>query len=104
MFFVFNSDLEAQGFLQQDWGRVTASFMWNQWICLNFLVKATAIPESAEFSKTPETLKAALSCSIEALSLLPSDLVLPALDFIRTVMPQASLASAAVQLEVDLFY
>lgn len=80
--------------------------MWNQWICLNFLVKAAGIPESAEFSKTPETLKAALSCSIEALSLLPSDLVLPVLDFMKTVMPEVSLGSATVKqlTEVGLFY
>lgn len=88
--FPFNSDLEAQGFLQQDWGRVAAHFVWDQWICLSFLIKAVGIPEAAQFSKSSETLGAALSCSVEALSLLPSDLVLPALHFMKTLMPQVS--------------
>uniref|UniRef100_A0A3Q3B3U0 tRNA (guanosine(18)-2'-O)-methyltransferase TARBP1 n=1 Tax=Kryptolebias marmoratus TaxID=37003 RepID=A0A3Q3B3U0_KRYMA len=93
MFFVFfNSDLETQGFLQQDWGRIAANFMRDQWVCLNFLVKAVGLPESAEFSQTPEFLRAALSCSIEALSLLPSDLVLPVLHFLKTAMEQVSLS------------
>ncbi|XP_037549235.1 probable methyltransferase TARBP1 [Nematolebias whitei] len=83
-----STDLEAQGFLQQDWGRVAAHFMWDQWICLSFLIKAVGIPEAAENSKSSETLGAALSCSVEALSLLPSDLVLPALHFMKTLMPQ----------------
>lgn len=37
-------------------------------------------------------LKAALSCSVEALSLLPSDLVLPVLSFMETLLPQVSVA------------
>ncbi|XP_072247257.1 probable methyltransferase TARBP1 isoform X1 [Leuresthes tenuis] len=82
------SDLETQSLLQQDWGRIAANFMRDQWICLNFLMKAAGIPESVEISKASETLKAALSCSIEALALLPSDLVLPVLTFMETVLPQ----------------
>ncbi|XP_008276956.1 probable methyltransferase TARBP1 [Stegastes partitus] len=83
-----SSDLEAQGLLQQDWGRIAANFMRDQWICLNFLIKAVGIPESVGIPKTSETLKAVLSCSVEALALLPSDLVLPVLTFMETVLPQ----------------
>lgn len=81
-----------QGPLQQDWGRIAANFMRDQWICLSFLIKAVGIPESVEISRKPETLKAALSCSVEALALLPSDLVLPVLTFMETVLPQVSLS------------
>ncbi|XP_026045674.1 probable methyltransferase TARBP1 [Astatotilapia calliptera] len=77
-------DLEVQDLLQ-DWGRFSANFMRDQWICLNFLIKAFGIPESVEAA---ETLKAALSCSVEALALLPSDLVLPVFTFMETVLPQ----------------
>ncbi|XP_070697554.1 probable methyltransferase TARBP1 [Pempheris klunzingeri] len=80
-----SSDVGMRALLQQDWGRIAASFMRDQWICLSFLIKAVGIPESVEISKT---LEAALSCSVEALSLLPSDLVLPVLTFMETVLPQ----------------
>ncbi|XP_069000980.1 probable methyltransferase TARBP1 [Embiotoca jacksoni] len=83
-----SSDLEAQGLLLQDWGRIAANFMRDQWICLNFLIKAVGIPESVEVSRATEALSAALSCSVEALALLPSDLVLPVLTFMETVLPQ----------------
>ncbi|XP_047459509.1 probable methyltransferase TARBP1 isoform X2 [Mugil cephalus] len=82
------SDLEAQGLLQQDWGRIAANFMRDQWICLNFLIGAVRIPESAEIPVASQTLKAALSCSVEALALSPSDLVLPVLTFMETALPQ----------------
>lgn len=85
----FGSDLEVQDLLQ-DWGRFSANFMRDQWICLNFLIKAFGIPESVEAA---ETLKAALSCSVEALALLPSDLVLPVFTFMETVLPQVRLIS-----------
>uniref|UniRef100_A0A8C3AAC1 tRNA (guanosine(18)-2'-O)-methyltransferase TARBP1 n=1 Tax=Cyclopterus lumpus TaxID=8103 RepID=A0A8C3AAC1_CYCLU len=71
----------------KDWGRIAANFMRDQWICLSFLMKAFGIPESVEISNDSETLKAALSCGVEALALLPSDLVLPVLTFIETVLP-----------------
>lgn len=80
------------GPLLQDWGRIAANFMRDQWICLNFLVK------SVEISRASETLKAALSCSVDALALLPSDLVLPVLSFMETVLPQVSQLSGYVQL------
>ncbi|KAK5610989.1 hypothetical protein CRENBAI_023524 [Crenichthys baileyi] len=83
-----SSDLEAQGLLQQDWGRIAANFLRDQWICLNFLIRNVGIPEFVEISKVSETLGAALSHGVEALSLLPSDLVLPVLNFMNTTLPQ----------------
>ncbi|KAM9364092.1 putative methyltransferase TARBP1 [Pholidichthys leucotaenia] len=82
------SDPEAQGLLLQDWGRVAATFLRDQWICLNFLSKTFGINDSVGNCGTPQTLKAALSCSVDALALLPSDLVLPVLTFMETVIPQ----------------
>ncbi|XP_015256736.1 PREDICTED: probable methyltransferase TARBP1, partial [Cyprinodon variegatus] len=76
------SDLVTQGLLQQDWGRIAASFLRDQWVCLNFLIRSVGIP------KVSETLRAALSCSVEALALLPSDLVLPVLNFMNMALPQ----------------
>ncbi|XP_040906647.1 probable methyltransferase TARBP1 isoform X2 [Toxotes jaculatrix] len=80
----------------QDWGRIAANFMRDQWLCLSFLIKAFGIPE---VSRAPDTLKAALSCSVEALALLPSDLVLPVLTFMETVLPQLLLEEEALCVE-----
>uniref|UniRef100_A0A3Q2DNV6 Probable methyltransferase TARBP1 n=1 Tax=Cyprinodon variegatus TaxID=28743 RepID=A0A3Q2DNV6_CYPVA len=72
----------VESLLQQDWGRIAASFLRDQWVCLNFLIRSVGIP------KVSETLRAALSCSVEALALLPSDLVLPVLNFMNMALPQ----------------
>lgn len=72
----------------QKWGRVAANFTRDQWICLSFLTKEFGSGESANAS--PDTLKAALSCSTEALTLLPGDLVLPVLAFLETLLPRVS--------------
>lgn len=80
-----------QGGQLQDWGRIAANFMRDQWICLSFLIKAFGVPESVEISNRRDTLKAAVSCAVEALALLPSGLVLPVLSFMETVLPQVSL-------------
>lgn len=71
----------------QDWGRIAASFMRDQWVCLSFLIKTVGIPESVASEASP----AALSCAMEALALLPSDLVLPVFAFMETLLPQVSL-------------
>uniref|UniRef100_UPI0037E7E410 probable methyltransferase TARBP1 n=1 Tax=Semicossyphus pulcher TaxID=241346 RepID=UPI0037E7E410 len=94
-----SSDVGGQGPPLQDWGRIAANFMRDQWICLNFLMKSAGLPESAETSRACDTLKAALSCSTEALSLLPSDLVLPVLTFMETVLPQLVLQEEALCVE-----
>ncbi|KAM9847516.1 LOW QUALITY PROTEIN: putative methyltransferase TARBP1 [Aulostomus maculatus] len=77
-----SSDVGGPSLLLQDWGRTAAHFLRDQWICLSVLTKAAVVP------KASESLKAALSCSVEALALLPSDLVLPVLTFTETVLPQ----------------
>ncbi|XP_070772317.1 probable methyltransferase TARBP1 [Enoplosus armatus] len=94
-----SSDVGLQGPLLQDWGRIAANFMRDQWICLSFLIKAVGNPESGEISRESDTLKAALSCSVEALALLPSDLVLPVLTFIETALPQLVLYEEALCVE-----
>uniref|UniRef100_A0A3B4VRX7 tRNA (guanosine(18)-2'-O)-methyltransferase TARBP1 n=1 Tax=Seriola dumerili TaxID=41447 RepID=A0A3B4VRX7_SERDU len=86
----------VQGPLLQDWGRIAANFMRDQWISLSFLIKAVGIPE---ICRAPDTLKAALSCSVEALALLPSDLVLPVLTFMETALPQLLLDEEALCVE-----
>ncbi|XP_061692708.1 probable methyltransferase TARBP1 isoform X2 [Syngnathoides biaculeatus] len=75
-----------QGLLR-DWGRTAAHFMRDQWICLSFLTKTLGF-QDFELPKNKETVIAALSCCVDALALLPSDLVLPVLAFMETALPQ----------------
>lgn len=86
----------------RDWGRISATFLRHQWICLSFLIKGAGISDSAEESGGLESLKAALSCSVEALALLPSDLVLPVLSFMKSVLPQVRLLKRALQITLKL--
>uniref|UniRef100_A0A673BT74 tRNA (guanosine(18)-2'-O)-methyltransferase TARBP1 n=1 Tax=Sphaeramia orbicularis TaxID=375764 RepID=A0A673BT74_9TELE len=83
-----SSSQMSHGPALQDWGRIVAHYMRDQWTCLSVLIKAVGIPESVEISRASETLKAALSCGVEALALLPSDLVLPVFTFTERVLPQ----------------
>ncbi|XP_077585684.1 tRNA (guanosine(18)-2'-O)-methyltransferase TARBP1 [Stigmatopora nigra] len=78
---------DGPGGLLEDWGRTAAHFMRDQWICQSFLIKNVWIQESESPVKT-ETAIVALSCCVEALALLPSNLVLPVLAFMKTVLPQ----------------
>lgn len=81
--FCFFSDV-----VLQKWGRVAANFTRDQWVCLSFLMKEFGSCESVKSSA--DTLKAALCCSMEALTLLPGDLVLPVLTFLETLLPRVS--------------
>ncbi|XP_061814848.1 probable methyltransferase TARBP1 [Nerophis lumbriciformis] len=76
----------GQGPLLQDWGRTSAYFMRNRWICLSLLIKTAGM--LSELHTNRDALVAALTCSVEALTLLPSDLVLPVFAFMETVLPQ----------------
>uniref|UniRef100_A0AAY4CYJ9 tRNA (guanosine(18)-2'-O)-methyltransferase TARBP1 n=1 Tax=Denticeps clupeoides TaxID=299321 RepID=A0AAY4CYJ9_9TELE len=68
----------------RDWGRIAAHFIRDQWTCLGFLQRSAAHSGSQQASKACVALQAA----VEALGLLPSDLVLPLLDFMASVLPQ----------------
>ncbi|XP_041646192.1 probable methyltransferase TARBP1 [Cheilinus undulatus] len=91
-----SSDVGVQSLLVQDWGRIAANFMRDQWVCVSFLIKAVELQGSIETTRVSEMLKAALSCSMEALSLLPSDLVLPVLTFMETMLPHLVLHEEAL--------
>ncbi|XP_076022350.1 tRNA (guanosine(18)-2'-O)-methyltransferase TARBP1 [Genypterus blacodes] len=102
-----SSVVGVQGSSLQDWGRIAAQYLRDQWICLSSLIGDIDVSESVEPSRAPESLKAALSCSVEALALLPSDLVLPVLTFMEAALPQVvhhdeALCVEAVTLTWDL--
>ena len=84
-------DAGGQALLPQDWGRTAAHFIRDQWVCLGFLSRHSGPGRTSPLSD--QTLRAALGCSVDALTLLPSGMVLPALTFMSTALAQVSLRS-----------
>ena len=72
----------------QDWGRTAAHFIRDQWACLGFLGRQAGPGQTAPLSD--QTLRATLGCGVDALTLLPSGLVLPVLAFMSTALAQVS--------------
>ncbi|KAL2083029.1 hypothetical protein ACEWY4_020802 [Coilia grayii] len=77
--------------LLRHWGRVAARFIRDQWSCLGFLQRAAGPQgprvEGQGEGEAPGPL-VVLQAAVEALSLLPSDLVLPVLDCMALLLPQ----------------
>uniref|UniRef100_A0AAV2JQ28 tRNA (guanosine(18)-2'-O)-methyltransferase TARBP1 n=1 Tax=Knipowitschia caucasica TaxID=637954 RepID=A0AAV2JQ28_KNICA len=93
----------AKGYspMRQDWGRVVAHYVRDQWVCLSILSK------TSENSRSTEILRSSVSSAIEGLSLLPNNLVLPIFAFLETALPQLvqdeeSLCADAVTVSWDL--
>lgn len=87
--------------LQRDWGRVVAQFIRDQWACVSILQRAGGFLRPPEAPGFPVALQAA----VEALSLLPSNLVLPVLDFMASVLPQVgSIGSPLCQALMSWFH
>uniref|UniRef100_A0A8C9QTU9 tRNA (guanosine(18)-2'-O)-methyltransferase TARBP1 n=1 Tax=Scleropages formosus TaxID=113540 RepID=A0A8C9QTU9_SCLFO len=81
--------------LVSGWGRMAARFVRDQWTCLRFLLNANIVSEVAELPPASLTLEAA----VEALGLLPSDLVLPVLDCMVVLLPQVAQVKESLCVE-----
>ncbi|XP_029110149.1 probable methyltransferase TARBP1 isoform X2 [Scleropages formosus] len=79
----------------EGWGRMAARFVRDQWTCLRFLLNANIVSEVAELPPASLTLEAA----VEALGLLPSDLVLPVLDCMVVLLPQVAQVKESLCVE-----
>ncbi|KAG7268335.1 hypothetical protein CRUP_013272, partial [Coryphaenoides rupestris] len=84
------SDAGAQAPVLQDWGRTAAHFIRDQWACLGFLARRAG-PGQTTNPPSDQVLAAALQCSVDALALLPSDLVLPVLTFMGVALARVAL-------------
>nr|XP_046191898.1 probable methyltransferase TARBP1 [Oncorhynchus gorbuscha] len=89
-----STGVSEQGPLLKDWGRMAAHFIRDQWTCLGY-GRRIGPPGPLELPRAPGSLQAA----IEALSLLPSGLVLPVLDFMASMLPQVALSEEALCVE-----
>ncbi|XP_066515333.1 probable methyltransferase TARBP1 [Hoplias malabaricus] len=79
----------------KDWGRVAAFFIRDQWTCLHFLQQC-AVPHS---QPDDTSARVAFQAAVEAIALLPSDLVLPVLDFMTLTLPQMVLCDEVLCVE-----
>ncbi|NXQ63242.1 TARB1 methyltransferase, partial [Anthoscopus minutus] len=78
----------------QGWGKIVARYVCDQWICLRFVLNSFATltqgyEETSIMSlSTVERSKAILESALEALSILPSDQVVPVFDCMKVLVPK----------------
>uniref|UniRef100_A0ABI7YQE0 tRNA/rRNA methyltransferase SpoU type domain-containing protein n=1 Tax=Felis catus TaxID=9685 RepID=A0ABI7YQE0_FELCA len=100
------SSLCEESSSSQGWGKIVAQYIHDQWVCLSFLLKKyhTLIPTSEGEILEPilpavqmpvRTLQAAL----EALTVLPSDQVLPVFHCMKILVPKLLTSSESLCVE-----
>ncbi|XP_058552169.1 probable methyltransferase TARBP1 isoform X4 [Neofelis nebulosa] len=100
------SSLCEESSSSQGWGKIVAQYIHDQWVCLSFLLKKyhTLIPTSEGEVLEPilpavqmpvRTLQAAL----EALTVLPSDQVLPVFHCMKILVPKLLTSSESLCVE-----
>uniref|UniRef100_A0A8C6K4X2 tRNA (guanosine(18)-2'-O)-methyltransferase TARBP1 n=1 Tax=Melopsittacus undulatus TaxID=13146 RepID=A0A8C6K4X2_MELUD len=76
------------------WGKIVARYVRDQWICLRFVLSsfptlAQEYEETSEMSLyTVERSRKILQSALEALTILPSDQVLPVFDCMKVLVPK----------------
>ncbi|NWX37370.1 TARB1 methyltransferase, partial [Notiomystis cincta] len=89
----------------QGWGKIVARYVHDQWICLRFVLNsfptlAQGYEETSAMSlSTAERSKEILQSALEALSILPSDQVLPVFDCMKVLVPKLLDSSEALCIE-----
>uniref|UniRef100_A0A663MZX7 tRNA (guanosine(18)-2'-O)-methyltransferase TARBP1 n=1 Tax=Athene cunicularia TaxID=194338 RepID=A0A663MZX7_ATHCN len=96
------SDEEATS---QGWGKIVARYVHDQWICLRFILNSfpTLAQEYEETSEmalsTVERSRKILQSALEALTILPSDQVLPVFDCMKVLVPKLLDSSESLCIE-----
>ncbi|RMC12750.1 hypothetical protein DUI87_10275 [Hirundo rustica rustica] len=89
----------------QGWGKIAARYVCDQWICLRFVLRSFAtLAQGCEETSvmalsTAERSKEILQSALEALSILPSDQVLPVFDCMKVLVPKLLDSSEALCIE-----
>ncbi|NXI23009.1 TARB1 methyltransferase, partial [Sterrhoptilus dennistouni] len=89
----------------QGWGKIVARYVHDQWICLRFVLNSFATlaqgyEETSVMSlSTVERSKEILQSALEALSILPSDQVLPVFDCMKILVPKLLDSSEVLCME-----
>uniref|UniRef100_A0A8B9MQF0 tRNA (guanosine(18)-2'-O)-methyltransferase TARBP1 n=1 Tax=Accipiter nisus TaxID=211598 RepID=A0A8B9MQF0_9AVES len=114
-FFQFNEVLKKPSYIEeksslceettQGWGKIVARYVRDQWICLRFILNsfptlAQEYEETSEMSlSTDERSRKFLQSALEALTILPSDQVLPVFDCMKVLVPQLLDSSESLCIE-----
>ncbi|XP_069708434.1 probable methyltransferase TARBP1 isoform X2 [Phaenicophaeus curvirostris] len=91
----------------QGWGKIVACYIRDQWICLRFILNsfpmlAQEYEETSERSLSPvERARKILESALEALTILPSDQVLPVFNCMKVLVPK--LLDSAESLCIEAF-
>ncbi|NXX92110.1 TARB1 methyltransferase, partial [Centropus bengalensis] len=78
----------------QGWGKIVACYVHDQWICLRFVLNSSPLlaqehEETSERSLPPaERSRKILESALEALTILPSDQVLPVFNCMKVLVPK----------------
>uniref|UniRef100_A0A8C0HS79 tRNA (guanosine(18)-2'-O)-methyltransferase TARBP1 n=1 Tax=Buteo japonicus TaxID=224669 RepID=A0A8C0HS79_9AVES len=89
----------------QGWGKIVARYVRDQWICLRFILNsfptlAQEYEETSEMSlSTDERSRKFLQSALEALTILPSDQVLPVFDCMKVLVPKLLDSSESLCIE-----
>uniref|UniRef100_A0A8C5UKP8 tRNA (guanosine(18)-2'-O)-methyltransferase TARBP1 n=1 Tax=Malurus cyaneus samueli TaxID=2593467 RepID=A0A8C5UKP8_9PASS len=87
------------------WGKIVARYVHDQWICLRFVLNlfptlAQGYEETSDMSlSTAERSKKILQSALEALTILPSDQVLPVFDCMKVLVPKLLDSSESLCIE-----
>ncbi|KAF6073710.1 TAR (HIV-1) RNA binding protein 1 [Phyllostomus discolor] len=100
-----NSDFEESS-SSQGWGKIAAQYIHDQWVCLSFLLKKYhTLPPPSEGGPPEPVLPAVqmpartLQSALEALTILPSDQVLPVFHCMKLLVPQLLASSESLCIE-----
>ncbi|XP_013360164.1 PREDICTED: probable methyltransferase TARBP1 isoform X2 [Chinchilla lanigera] len=104
--------MESSSFFEesssQGWGRVVAQYIHDQWVCLSFLLEKYHSLVPAAHGTVPEPLLPAiqmpaqtLRSALDALSILPSEQVLPVFRCMKVLVPK--LLTSAESLCIESF-
>ncbi|XP_053461750.1 probable methyltransferase TARBP1 isoform X2 [Nycticebus coucang] len=90
----------------QGWGKIAAQYIHDQWVCLSFLLKKYHAHIPASETEIPEPFLPAvqmpirtLQSALEALTILPSDQVLPVFHCMKILVPKVLTSSASLCIE-----
>ncbi|XP_053523846.1 probable methyltransferase TARBP1 isoform X2 [Artibeus jamaicensis] len=100
-----SSDFEESA-SSRGWGRIAAQYIHDQWVCLFFLLKKyhTLLPPSEGGAPEPvlpavQMPERTLRSALDALTILPSDQVLPVFQCMRLLVPQLLASSESICIE-----
>lgn len=82
----------------QGWGKIVAQYIHDQWVCLSFLLRKCDTLTPASEGEVPVAVRT-LQSAREALTVLPSEQVLPVLHCMKILVPKLLTTSESLCIE-----